>query len=576
MTTTARPSANDCARDPIHLCGAIQPHGYLVSCELPSWTVRHVSTNIAELFEVEPEALVGQSLRDHVGDEVLDALGEAAALSEPGQPAHRAGGGNFGALGRLCDLTVHVADGLVHIEIEPQPYGQPERMPSAVAQAMIARLSSASDDAEFHHRVAEQVRQLTGYDRVMVYRFRADDSGEVIAESCPADMEPFLGLRYPASDIPPQARWLYLRNRLRVIPDANYHPVSVLPALRREGLPLDLSQHVLRSVAPVHLEYLHNMGVAASMSISIVSGDRLWGLIACHHRAPRRVPPGIRAAAELFGLFVSMRVAAREQDAMVSRYLHAQHVREAISDQLARAGDAHSALVATLPQLRSTLESDGAALLVGGERHEDGRVPSATDWLSLRRWLQQHAAEPVAMTDVAEDWRTPNDDPDGLAGVMAIHLGGGDRLLLFRREQIEDVRWAGDPDKAMVPTDDGQRIAPRKSFATWVQTVRGRAEPWSEADRRGAARLHALLREQRWRAAAHARQRDHELDAIDQHSRRHAVRDHQHRLDGIASLLDGLVHLDGDATRELGSRIARLEQDIRDLMQGRDRSVGAG
>ena len=108
MTSTARPSANDCARDPIHLCGAIQPHGYLVSCELPSWTVRHVSTNIAELFEVEPEALVGQSLRDHVGDEVLDALGEAAALSEPGQPAHRAGGGNFGALGRLCEVPVEV------------------------------------------------------------------------------------------------------------------------------------------------------------------------------------------------------------------------------------------------------------------------------------------------------------------------------------------------------------------------------------------------------------------------------------------------------------------------------------
>ena len=296
------------------------------------------------------------------------------------------GDGNLGALGRLCDLTAHVADGLVHIEIEPQPYGQPERVPSAVAQAMIARLSTAADDADFHRRVAEQVRQLTGYDRVMVYRFRPDDSGEVIAESCPDDMEPFLGLR----------------NRLRVIPDARYRPVPVIPALRQEGLPLDFSHHVLRSVAPVHLEYLHNMGVAASMSISIVSGDRLWGLIACHHRVPRRVPPGIRAAAELFGLFVSMRVAAREQDAMVSRYLHAQHVRDAVSDQLARAGDAQSALVAALPQLRATLDSDGVVLLSGLERHEDGRVPSPAQWPGLRRWLQQghdDAGRRVVMLD---------------------------------------------------------------------------------------------------------------------------------------------------------------------------------
>ncbi|MCM2335900.1 MAG: GAF domain-containing protein [Pseudomonas sp.] len=576
MTDTSRPDAHDCAREPVHLAGAIQPHGYLVSCELPAWTVRHVSANIAELFEVEPAELLGQLLADHVGDDVLDALAEAVALGEPGQPAQRAGGGNLGALGRLCDLTVHVADGLVHVEIEPQPYGQPERVPSAVAQAMIARLSTAADDADFHRRVAEQVRQLTGYDRVMVYRFRADESGEVIAESCPDDMEPFLGLRYPASDIPPPARALYLRNRLRVIPDARYRPVPVVPALRRDGLPLDLSHHVLRSVAPVHLEYLHNMGVAASMSISIVSGDRLWGLIACHHRVPRRVPPGIRAAAELFGLFVSMRVAAREQDAMVSRYLHAQHVRDAISDQLARVGDARSALVAALPQLRVTLDSDGAVLLSGLECHEDGRVPAAADWPGLRRWLQEHAGGAVAMTDRAADWRADGGDDDGLAGVMAIHLGAGERLLLFRREQVEDVRWAGDPAKAMVPTDDGQRIAPRKSFATWVETVRGRAEPWSDADRRGAARLHALLSEQRWRVAAQARAREHELDTIDQHSRRHAVRDHQQRLDGISSLLEGLVHLDVDATREFGSRIACLEQDLRALMLNRDRTAGAG
>lgn len=559
----ATPDAADCAREPIHLSGAIQPHGFLVSCVLPDWTVRHASANVAALLEVEADALVGQSLREYVADEVLQAVTDAIDVANAANPAQRVGAYNIGTFGQLCELGVHAADGLVHVEVEPQAGRQAEQVPTGIAQAMIARIAAAEDEGDFHQRVAEQVRQLTGYHRVMVYRFRPDDAGEVIAEARAAHLEPYLGLRYPASDIPEQARRLYLHNRLRVIPDAGYSPVPIVPPLRADGGALDLSRHVLRSVSPVHLEYLRNMGVAASMSISIVSGGRLWGLIACHHDAPRAVPPAVRAAAELFGLFVSMRVSARDQDATVAHYEHAQRLRDAMAARLSQAADFADALTAELPLLSPAIDSCGAMLLIDGECRSSGRVPDPGQLPALRRWLATAGASPLLMSADAVDWREAG-AADGLAGIMAVHLGSGDDwLLLFRGEQVEDVRWAGEPRKALVTSDDGLRIAPRKSFATWRETVRGRSEPWSEGDRRGAERLHRVLHEQRRRSLAQAQQ----LRVLEAEAQRQALRDQKQRLGDVASLMEGLVHLDADATRRLGSRIARLEADLRRAMR---------
>src|SRR5690606_38057212 len=346
------PTVADCAREPIHLSGAIQPHGYLVSCELPGWTIRQVSANAEALFGVPAADLPGQSLREHVAGDVLDPLEDTAAYLDAGAAAQRVGAANIGVHGALCDLSVHVSEGLVHVEAEPLARFDGNATPTAVAQAMIARLGSGDDDAGFLEAVAGQVRQLSGYDRVMVYRFREDDAGEVIAESLADGLEPYLGLRYPASDIPPQARALYLRNRIRVIPDAGYAPVPVLPGVLASGEPLDLSQVALRSVSPVHLEYLRNMGVAASMSISIVSGGRLWGLVACHHREPRLVPPAMRAALDLFGMFVSMRVSAREQEQAMAGQARAERIREQLRRNLAGASDFNAALAGELDMLK--------------------------------------------------------------------------------------------------------------------------------------------------------------------------------------------------------------------------------
>ena len=553
-----------CANEPIQHSGAIQPHGYLISCRLPDWTIHHVSANIETLTSAPPEDMLLHCLREFVAEDVIHEIAEIIGFGEPGAPPQRAAVANIGPMATICDISVHVADGLVHIEIEPQPRGSKERSPTVVAQTMIARVAGSGDVDDFHHRVAEQVRLLTGYDRVMVYRFLHDDSGEVIAESRDSGLPSYLGLRYPASDIPPQARRLYLRNRLREIPDARYVPVPILPDRNDRGEPLDLGQHVLRSVSPVHLEYLANMGVVASMSISIIAGGRLWGLIACHHREVRQLSPGTRASADMFGMFVSMRVATREQQDAVARDEAARAVRDALALRLENAGDPRLALASELDLLRQALRCDGVALLQSGHWHEAGRTPPRERGQDLLAWLaRSDPSAGVVMTDRALDWAATLEDADGIAGVLALRLDAvqNEWLLFFRREQIADVRWAGRPDEAFQVSDDGRRIGPRKSFASWHETVRGTGSPWDDGDRRIAGRLLLVLRE-------HCRRRALQSEVIDLRARRTRldVRDQRARLLQLSELLDGLAHVGAGEAAQISDRISKLEEELQSLI----------
>lgn len=559
-----------CAEERIHLSGAIQPHGYLISCALPDWTIRHVSMNVEAITGAPAEEMLRHSLREFFTDDLILQISETIGFSEPGAPPQRAAMGNLGPLAQLCDISAHAADGLVHIEIEVQPNDiASERSPTLVAQNMIARLAGDEDSEDFHQHVAEQVRLLTGYDRVLVYRFRHDDAGEVISESRNSEMPSYLGLRYPGSDIPPQARTLYLRNRVRVIPDADYVPVPIVPDRLPDGQPLDLSQHALRSVSPVHMQYLRNMGVAASASISIVSGGRLWGLIACHHLRPRTLSPGIRAAADMFGLFVSMRVAAREQRLAIEHEDGARAIRDALALRLDAASDPHLALGVELDLLYKGLPADGVALVQDDRWLTAGRTPAAEALPGLRAWLGLQSNAGIHSTARRDDWAGSAQIGDGLAGVLAMPLdsGAGEWLFFFRREQIEEVRWAGRPDAPFEVDPDGRHIGPRKSFASWHETVRGRSVPWSDADHRVAERLSILLRE-RYRRSHHRL----ELGDLRAYRTRMEMRDQRLRLVQLSELLDGLLHVGPDKTARLAERIGHLEAELQTLIRDEEPS----
>ncbi|NYZ61362.1 GAF domain-containing protein [Luteimonas deserti] len=565
MNPALQRALDACSSEQIHLSAAIQPHGHLISCQLPDWTIRHVSANVESLTGAPPEAMLRHSLREFLTDDLIQSIAETIGFGEPGAPPQRAAVANIGLLAHLCDVSVHVADGLVHIEIEPQPRSAGERSPTVVAQTMIARVANSANIADFNQRVAEQVRLLTGYDRVMVYRFRHDDAGEVVAESRDSELTSYLGLRYPASDIPAQARALYLRNRIRVIPDARYTPVPIVPDRDARGMPLDLSQHALRSVSPVHLEYLANMGVAASMSISIIAGGRLWGLIACHHRVPRRVPPGVRAAADLFGLFVSMRIASREQQHAAAVEEEARSVRDTLALRLANASTPRMALAGELDLLVRAVDCEGAGLLQDGHWHSAGRAPAETSVPSLLAWLRREGVGTggVVSTERAETWAGSLEAADGLAGVLAVplDLGRDEWLFFFRCEQVEDVRWAGSPETPFVIDEEGDKIGPRASFAAWHETVRGLSAPWCDADFRVVERLHLVVRERYRRTGP-------QVDASDIHSR-HArldLRSQRHRLMQLSELLNGLVHVSPEEAAKLSQRINLLETELQGLI----------
>lgn len=469
-----------CADEPIAIPGAVQPHGVLLAVTEPGLDVVVASANAGELFG-RPVRNLAEVLDEdgltRLRDGLAGDLGEVNPL-------------RMAVAGVEVDLVLHRADGLLLTEWEPVPGAEQagvawhRRLPS-----VLQRLSSSTTLEQLSETLARDVRTLTGFDRVMVYRFDPEWNGEVIAEDRRADLEPFLGLWFPAGDIPAQARALYTTNWMRLIPDSGYERVPLEPeANPLTGRPLDLSGAMLRSVSPVHLEYLANMGVASSMSVSLIDRGRLWGLIACHHYAgPHRPSYADRTAAEFLGRTASLLlrtvVAAGEQEGVVD-------VAKRAAELAAAVGRTPRALGAALTEQDVTvldlLPAGGAAVRLDGQLRLLGATPPAERVTELVGALLDAG---VTATDAAA--RVVPDAVDLLdtaSGVLAVPVGPGDFLAWFRPETLREVTWGGNPYASEIAqTEDGPRLSPRRSFAAWSETVRGTSRPWRDHEV-GAAR----------------------------------------------------------------------------------------
>jgi chemotaxis family two-component system sensor kinase Cph1 len=460
-----------CADEPIAIPGAVQPHGVLLAVSEPGLDVVVASANAAALFG-GPVRNLGDVLDDDVLTRLREGLAGDLAELNPLRTT---------VAGAEVDLVLHRADGLLLTEWE-QVEGAEEagvawhrRLPS-----VLQRLSSSATLEQLAETLASDVRTLTGFDRVMVYRFDREWNGEVIAEDRRADLEPFLGLWFPAGDIPAQARALYTTNWMRLIPDAGYQRVPLEPP-SLSGRPLDLSGAMLRSVSPVHLEYLANMGVVASMSVSLIDRGRLWGLISCHHYAgPHRPSYADRTAAEFLGRTASLLLptvlAEGEREGVVE-------VAERAAELAAAVGRTPRALRAALTEQDLTvldlLPARGAAVRLDGQLRLLGATPPADRVAELVGAL---LAAGVTATDSASRVVPGADDLlDSASGVLAVPVGAGDFLAWFRPETLREVTWGGNPyARTIAQTDDGPRLSPRRSFAAWSETVRGTARPWRE------------------------------------------------------------------------------------------------
>ena len=492
-----------CDKEPIHIPGGIQPHGVLLVLSGPALTIVQVSRNTQELLGIAPEALLGRSLDTLLATEHLNVI---QAL-HPEQIEHNPlylFTVTLPELQLYFDSIIHCIDGGLILELEPVQ----EAVSTATVttskdvyysiQSTFARLQRASTVSELSQQVAEHVRALTGFDRVMVYRFEQDGHGVVCAEAKREDLAPFLGLHYPASDIPAQARRLYLLNWLRLIPDSSYAPVPLTPlANPLTNRSLDMSYSVLRSVSPVHLEYLANMGVAASMSISLIVDNALWGLIACHHDTPRYISYDLRTACELIGRMMSLQLPLAVEREESSYILQAQ----AMHNQLLEVISAEKVSLADALTTRSSMSLDfvsagGVAVCTDGAYRLFGQTPSASQVEQLLEWLVQQPEEVIFVTDALSAVYPPAGAWKACAsGLLAIVLSKTQRhyVLWFRPEVEQTVHWGGDPNKPLEASPQGLRLSPRRSFEVWKQQVPGVSQPWKRSEVDAVKRLRTAI-----------------------------------------------------------------------------------
>ncbi len=468
-----------CDREPIRIPGSIQPHGVLFVLDPERLTILQASANAGRVAAAPSAEVLGLSLGE--------ALGPAAgplvqSLMRPGTAPSTLG--TLTLEGQVFHASAHRSSGLIVLELEDVTAEQDsldELFPGI--RAFIEALQATTSFADLSGLVVRQVRDLTGFDRVMVYRFDADWHGTVVAEDRSDELPSYLDLRFPASDIPAQARELYRLNRLRLIPNATYEAVPIRPVANPlTGEPVDLGFAALRSVSPVHLEYMRNMGTGSSMSISVLRDGELWGLISCHGREPHHVPPAVRSACDLLGQIFALQIAAQEQVLWARERIALQSIQSRLLAQMAAEENFVDGLLSDPDALLRIAGAEGAAIVFGDRCEAVGRTPSPEQIRRVADWLGGIGQE-VFVTDTLPA-RLPGaaefkDCASGLLSISISKLRTG-RVLWFRPEVVETVKWGGDPTKPAA--SDGQRLHPRNSFETWKETVRDRSLPWSRSE----------------------------------------------------------------------------------------------
>jgi len=492
---------DNCAREPIHIPGSVQPRGVLVVVREPEFEVRQVSANVEELLGHPVESVLGRHLSALMGASQAARVQQAASIVGD---LHRRNPVEcvLDVRGKSLefDAILHREPGgvlLVELEVAfgARPYSFPNTYQAV--RSSVEALNRATTMADLYDTAARSVRELTGFDRVMVYRYDEEYNGEVVAEAKRDDLNSFLGLHYPSTDIPAQARALYEKNWLRLISDVDYAPVPLVPAVDPAvGKPLDLTHATLRSVSPIHIEYLQNMGVHASMSISLLRHGRLWGLIACHHNAGPHLPPfGNRAAAEFLGSTLSLRLVDQYEDDQLHRRLDAQAVLVKLTAATMNDGKPLVSALLGAPDLLDLVPADGVVVDIGGHHRTRGSVPSPEVVAAVAAWARA-AEDEIARSDSLS--RTLPDldvDPALAAGALVLNLPDGQFAAWFRRESLRSVDWGGDPhNKAIAVSEGGEvRLSPRKSFERWQEIVRDRGEPWTPTEIESADMLRRHL-----------------------------------------------------------------------------------
>lgn len=482
-----------CAEEPIRIPGSIQQHGFFLLIDRDFERVLVASESAERFLRLPVKLILGASVESLLAREMLSAIRLQKMTCDADPEGLVSYLGTFRLHNEMFSVVTHCLgkDHVLEFELQDQVVG-PEMM-NAVITNFVSKLGRVGDEHELCNALAQQVAELTGFDRVMLYSFDDQGAGTVLSEVNNGCLPSYLHLRFPATDIPQQARDLYLLNTVRIIPDANYAPSPLVGAAGIPVKSLDLSRSILRSVSPVHLQYMRNMETLSSMSVSIVSEGRLWGLVSAHHSTPKAVPFLVRSACDMLTRMASTQLTAFRTAGRLQQTLHFHAVQRSVLTELAAEQNYLESLGRQLPALREITNAAGVALLVNGAFSTHGDVPDEASLRKIVEWLETLPEFDVFHSDQLGA-HVPWTDTirSHASGMLAVRVSSVLKryLLWFRPEVIETVRWAGEPVKAL---DQTGQLHPRSSFAEWKEIVRGCSEPWTAMEIQSAGDFRSAL-----------------------------------------------------------------------------------
>ncbi|MCJ8165039.1 GAF domain-containing protein [Pontibacter sp. E15-1] len=474
-----------CGSIPLHLVNLIQPHGVLLVLDTVDLRIMQASENVVQHFSMEMDSLLEKPLSQFLPENQysdLKAKVESQGFKDKipfsltfllqGQPKH------FTAL-------VHPKEAYVLVELEENDPDSTEASFIGLYQQIkyvTGLLKQAGTTQEVADIAATEVKKLTSFDRVLLYQFDPQWNGIVIAQAKEPDMDDYMDLRFPASDVPKQARDLYFSNPYRLIPTRSYEPVRLIPIINPMTQRFtDLSDCNLRSVATVHLEYLANLNVMASMSLPLIIENKLWGLVSCHNKTPICLNYEQRSSLELLSGIISAQLAGKEREKtiLLRAGLHSIHAQ--LLEQLYRGASFTDGLLSGSPNILQLLGLTGAAVLYDGNVWTSGETPDKEELKKLAGWLRRNKSDKLIATDRLPHQYAQSQEYKELASgliALAINADQGEYILGFRPEVLQTVSWGGNPNQAIQMEADGKSYHPRNSFATYQETVKFTSLPW--------------------------------------------------------------------------------------------------
>lgn len=498
MHNTSNYDSDFCGNIPIHFINSVQPYGALLVIKKDTLEIIQASENISSIFLRPVSEVINSTVTTFISPEATAQIGQMLEKSTIEKiPAA------WKINGKLYFTLSHIKDAYFLTEITVTPFNEHEQdsfvnIYRELKYAMTG-IEAATSTAEVCRVAADELKRISGFDKVMIYKFDDNWNGHVLAEAMEPGMESYLGFTFPASDIPKQARQLYLKNPWRFIPDRTYHAVRLYPVINPavSGF-IDLSDCNVRGVASVHLEYLKNMGVTASMSARIIKDDALWGLIACHHKTAKTVSYEMCSVFELLSNILSAKISSIQNKERHSSSLLLQDVYTKLIEEIYQEQNLAQTLLFSEANICRLFKAGGAAVVHKGNVYTGGSIPASGFLDDFLLWLHTRNLKKVFATDsLGDGYEQAADYTDYASGILVIPINTvkDEYVLLFRPEVVKEINWGGNPAERIQFEPDEKNYHPRHSFKVWQQHVKGNSKPWTDDEIAIAENLRSFLYE---------------------------------------------------------------------------------